>query len=177
MITLKAISMKRFFTFLVLLFFSLNFLGFYSYYAFRLVEIRKESKAQLQYLPEHQLSKFIFTQRAYEEVKRGDDEIQVEGRMYDLARLEVHADSVTVFALHDAAEDNLISFLQTVLQRSATDKKPIPATVIQIFGLTYLGSFFEWKSQLKSSEVGHTEYTFSAATFSPQHRTPPPRLV
>ena len=177
MITLSPSSMKRYFAFLVLLLFSLNFLGFYGYYSFRLVEIRKEAKAQLKYLPEHQLSKFVFTPGAYEKVKRGDDEIKVEGRMYDIARLEVRGDSVIVFALHDEAEDNLISFLQTVLKRSATDKKPIPSSVIQFFGLTYLGSFFEWKSGLIGSEVGHTEYIFSSHTFSPQLCTPPPRVI
>ncbi len=169
--------MKRYFTFFVLFLFSLNFLGFYGYYAFRLIEIRKEAKAQLKYLPEEQLSKFTFSTLAYEEVKRGDDEIQVEGRMYDIARLERTTDSVIIFALHDEAEDNLISFLQTVLKRSATDKKPIPSSVTQFFGLTYLGSFFKWESEFLRSEAGNTTYTFSQHIFSLQRSTPPPRVI
>lgn len=177
LLTLGANRMKRYFAFFVLFLFSLNFLGFYGYYAFRLVEIRREAKAQLMYLPEDQLSKFTFSTLAYEEVKRGDDEIQVEGRMYDIARLERSADAVIIFALHDEAEDNLISFLQTVLKRSATDKKPIPSSVTHFFGLTYLGSFFEWKSTAPSDETGTTVHTFSCRTFSLQLSTPPPRVI
>lgn len=177
MLTLRADRMKRYFTFFVLFLFSLNFLGFYGYYAFRLIEIRKEAKAQLKYLPEHQLSKFTFSTLAYEQVKRGDDEIQVEGRMYDIARLEKTADSVIIFALHDEAEDNLISFLQTVLKRTATDKKPIPVSITHFFGLTYLGSFFEWKSSAPRYETGSTVHTFSCSTFKTQLSTPPPKVI
>ena len=177
MITLSTNKMKRFLAFIVLLLFSLNFLGFYAYYTFRLIEIRKEAKSQLKYLPEHQLSKFAFSTLTYEQVKRGDDEIQVDGRMYDIARLEMRTDSVIVFALHDEAEDNLISFLQTVLQRSTSDKKPIPISVTQFFGLTYLGSSFEWKSRVSHLEKGNTVHFFSYNTFFPQLSTPPPKSI
>lgn len=167
--------MKRFSTFVVLLIFSLNFLGFYAYYAFRLVEIRREMKAQLQFLPEEQLNQFVFSSTEYEVVRRGDDEIQVKGRMYDIARMEMREDSVLVLALHDEAEDNLISFIQTIVKRSASDKKPLPSTVMDFFTLVYLLPAFEWSGAAQLKEPGHTQHLLAQTSFYPSQHLPPPK--
>jgi hypothetical protein len=167
--------MKRFPTLVILFTFSLNFLGFYAYYAFRLVEIRREMKAQLQFLPEEQLNRFVFSTTEYEEVKRGDDEIQVEGRMYDIARMEIQADSVLVFALHDEAEDNLISFIQTIVKRSASDKKPLPSTVVDFFSLVYLLPDLAWVGMTVEKIKGNTQHLLVYTSFYPGLHSPPPQ--
>lgn len=168
--------MRRSATLFALLIFSLNFFGFYCYYAFRLVEIRKEARTQLKYLPETALTKFVLTPAKYNEVKRGEDEIQVEGRMYDIARLQVNQDSVVVLALHDAAEDNLISFLQLIVERSASDKKPLPASVMHFFGLMYLPAFFAWECSTPTVVAGNTPYQFLQPIQSINLNTPPPKV-
>lgn len=174
--TLSFRTMKRFSAFVVLLFFSLNFLGFYVYYAFRLVEIRREMKAQLKFLPENQLNRFVFSETEYEEVKRGDDEVQVLGRMYDIARVETYKDSVLVLALHDEAEDNLISFIQTIVKRSTSDKKPLPSTVVEFFTLVYLLPSFDWRGVVQAKQAGYTKHLLGHAVFYPGQHSPPPKV-
>jgi len=168
-------SAKRFSAFVVLLFFSLNFLGFYAYYAFRLVEIRREMRAQLQFLPAEELDRFVFSRAEYEVVKRGNDEIQVKGQMYDIARMEMDKDSVLVLALHDEAEDNLISFIQTIVKRSASDKKPMPSAVMDFFTLLYLLPVFEWSGAASVNETGHTAHLLTYLSFYPGKHSPPPK--
>lgn len=175
-VTLSFHSMKRFSAFVVLLLFSLNFFGFYAYYAFRLVEIRREMRMQLQFLPEEQLNRFVFSTTEYNEVMRGDDEVQVSGCMYDIARMEMYKDSVLILALHDEAEDNLIAFIQTIVERSATDKKPLPTTVMVFFTLVYLLPAFEWEGAAQVRETGHTQHLLAYSSFYPGQHSPPPRV-
>lgn len=166
--------MSRRITLFVLLIFSLNFLGFYCYYAFRLIEIRKEARAQLKFLPESRLDKFTFSEHEYEKVRRGEDEIEVNGSMYDIAKITQHNDSMIVLALHDEAEDNLIAFLQTIVKRSASDKKPVPPTVLHLFNLSYLPAYFVWNAEIDTVECGNTVYSpFSSNYITPQLSPPP----
>jgi hypothetical protein len=73
-----------------------------------------------------------------------DDEIpnefELHGNMYDVIRIERFPGKVVVFAVHDAAEDELISFIKSIFTPKSS--KPLPATMMNILTLQYLPSFF-----------------------------------
>ncbi|MCX8490954.1 MAG: hypothetical protein ORN54_07795, partial [Cyclobacteriaceae bacterium] len=62
-----------------------------------------------------------------------EDELELNGRMYDVARVEVKEGIYLVYALHDRAEDNLLGFLDEVVKRSSSDKKPVPSQLLHFF--------------------------------------------
>jgi hypothetical protein len=138
--------MKRLLVFILLLVFSLQFTGFYIYYAFRLTEIRREVRSQLKFLPEEKLERFVLTHDQFMTARHGDDELRLQGKMYDIARMESANDSLIIFALHDEAEDNLLSLLTTVVKRTNTDKKPLPLPLFSLLALVYLPATFSYSA-------------------------------
>jgi hypothetical protein len=129
---------------ILLLVFCLQFTGFYFYCAFRLIEIQREVRYQLQFLQEEKLEHFAMSHAQFAKAKHGDDELRIRGRMYDIARIEAAGDSLHIFALHDEAEDNLLSFLSTVVSRTTHDKKPLPPSLYSLLTLVYLPCEFSY---------------------------------
>ena len=160
--------------FLVVL--ALQFVGFYAYFGSRLLAIRKEMRAALATLPEEKLEKIVISAEEYKKVDTEENEIEISGKMYDIARV-VKRDSVYVlFALHDEHEDSLLSLLNEMIKRSTNDKKPVPSVVGQFLTLVFvLPQSFEFLHPLTPSFL-ITEYMKSSNEFELMIDAPPPRV-
>lgn len=169
--------MKRAFTILLLTVFFLHFIGVYVYFVVKLSAIHREMKAQLQFLPEDQLERWQITRSEYESFKVDDHEISIAGKMYDIARVEQKGDSVIVFALHDEAEDNLLSFLDEVAVRSSKDTARAPSQVVQFTSLIFLMPMTAVLQKTSLTVIPSvTAYQFTTITFKAEHESPPPKV-
>lgn len=168
--------MKRLCTILLLTVFFLHFAGVYVYFVVKLSAIHREMKAQLQFLPEEQLEKIQLTRSEYESSKVDNHEVSLAGKMYDIARVEQRGDSVIVFAIHDEAEDNLLSFLDEVAVRSSRNTARAPSQVVQFTTLIFL---MPLTTVLQNASAiiapSATTYQFATITFVAEHETPPPK--
>lgn len=114
--------------------------GCYVYFIARLTAIRAEMREQLKTLPDHELTMFTFTQEEFRKAKENDHEVKVNGKMHDIARIVLKGEKLLVYALHDEAEDNLLSFLHEMVKRSSNDKKPVPSQLIQLLTLQFISA-------------------------------------
>jgi hypothetical protein len=167
--------MKRAVSILMIVVFSLHFAGFYAYYAFRLVDIRKEMRKELKQKPLYELQKLTLSIEEYTRSKVGDDEVNVGGKMYDIARMEAFNNEIVIYALHDEAEDSLISLLNTIIKRGDDDKRPVPQSLLALLGLHYLPSVFHLINHVLLNSKASTHYLVSIYSFYPNLLSPPPR--
>jgi hypothetical protein len=130
--------MKKAFGIVLLALFLLQIGGGYIYFIARLSSIRMEMHEQLKTLPDHELTLLTFSESEYENAKADDYEVKVKGKMYDIARVVKRNGRILVYALQDEAEDNLLSVVREILDRSANDKKPVPAHCIQLLTLDFI---------------------------------------
>lgn len=154
----------------------LQFGGGYVYFVGRLSSIRMEMREQLKTLPDHELTLLTLSESDYKKSKVDDHEVKVEGKMYDIARIERKNGTVLIFAKHDAAEDNLLSFLQEVLHRATTDKKPLPHRFIQLLTLQFILVENEFPKNTSVSVMHATSYTNALYAYSTRIDSPPPRV-
>lgn len=136
--------MRRLFSILILALLSVNLVGGYFYFFVRTVQIKKDMRAMLQALPDNQLDFLTLTVEEFNTARVDAHEIKVNGKMYDIARVQLEGDVVQVFCLHDKAEDNLLGFLGTVLNRIQNDTTRPPASIIQFTLLQYIPVQFEF---------------------------------
>lgn len=148
--------------------------GFYVYYSFRLSDIHREMRAQLRNLPADQLQQLVLSKKDYDAARVGGDEVRVDGRMYDIARLTVVGDSVHIYCLHDEAEDNLIAFMGEILHRVHTDDEPVNVSVILLFALKFVPSHFILTQPEPATDRLTTAYQFHSSTCFQSSSTPPP---
>lgn len=133
-------------------------------------------RSKLKELPADQLEVIHLSNKTYQQALRDDDEIEVNGKMYDIARIEVKEKQIIVYALHDSAEDNLLSFLDHVLKNAAQDQQQVPSPLFQFSALTFiLPSVFSFNNPLSLSFCSFTNYSMSDFSFIPSLDTPPPR--
>lgn len=159
--------------FLVLL--ALQLAGFYAYFGARLVSIRKEMRAALAALPEEKLEKIVLSVDEYKKVDSEESEIELSGKMYDIAKVVKRDNIYILFALHDAHEDSLLSLLDEMIKRSTNDKKPVPSVVAQFLALVFvLPQSFEFLHSHTASFLV-TEYAKSSKDFDLMIDAPPPR--
>jgi hypothetical protein len=132
-------------------------------------------REQLKYIPEEQLTRFDFTAGEFQRARVDDHEINVGGKMYDIARITEQGNFLVVLALHDEAEDNLLSFLNELVKRSTNDKKPIPEQLVNLLSLEFMLE----KNVLPvncSQPIHHTSlYQKVASLVFQNNETPPPR--
>jgi hypothetical protein len=149
--------------------------GCYVYFITRLTAIRIEMREQLNHLPDDQLTLLTLTTEEYHKAKVDDHEVKVNGKMYDIARVIFHKDNVLVYAIHDEAEDDLLSFLDEIVKRSANDKKPLPSQLVQLLTLIFLPTENQLPVNSSVAFIHATKYTQSYLAFARLIDSPPPR--
>ncbi|MFY8037873.1 MAG: hypothetical protein ACOVMQ_11930 [Cyclobacteriaceae bacterium] len=159
--------------FLVLL--ALQFVGFYAYFGSRLLAIRQEMRAALSALPEEKLEKIVLSANEFKKLDAEENEIELSGKMYDIAKIVKTEGGYILFALHDEHEDSLLALLDELIKRSTNDKKPVPSVVAQFLALVFVvPQSFELLHPLTPSFL-ITEYVKSSKDFDLMIDAPPPR--
>ena len=134
-------------------------------------------RSKLKYLPADQLEIIRLSAKAYKQALRDDDEIEVNGKMYDIARIEIKENQVIVYALHDSAEDNLLSFLDHVLKNAAQDQQQVSSSLFQFNFLSFvLPSDFRVENPSIWILYHFTSYHIGDTSFVLSLDTPPPRV-
>lgn len=168
--------MKRLFSALLLTVLCLNLVGGYVYFFFRAIHIKQEMRKLVRSLPDEQLSQFTFTPGAFEGAHVDNHELKVDGKMYDIARIHIDGNLVRVFALHDKAEDKLLGFLDTTLNRLQNDTTQPPGSIMQFTLLQYTPVHFEFQfSSPLVAEVALPNYSINAWSISLPVDSPPPQ--
>jgi hypothetical protein len=171
--------LKRWLSILLLSFILANVAGFYVYFIFRLKEIRSEMRAALKHLPEEKLQRISMTHAQYFTAQEETNEIEWQGFMYDVARVQTTADSVLVFALRDEAETNLLSFMQRMVDMAGQDEQTPPAAFNQFSALVFtLPAVMQWRQMATRNGVifpllGSPKILFGFRSI----QTPPPWLA
>lgn len=151
--------------------------GFYVYFVFRLEAIHEESKAALFKESASEFERFELSVEAYEDALVEENEIKINDRMYDVAKVKYYHGSVILFARHDAAEDDLLLFIKEVLQNASSDEKPTPGILTSFLSLQFLKSDFPQFKILDADSITHCTFYLSLFnTLSPIGLTPPPEM-
>lgn len=132
--------MKKIVSFLILSVFLTHFVGFYAYFVVRQSQIRHEMRATIGSLPNDQFEVFELEIEAYQKIKVNEHEVKIDGKMYDHSSPKIENGKIILFAKHDKAEDNLLSFLNEVINRAENDSKPTPSVLMNFLTLNFISA-------------------------------------
>lgn len=167
---------KKYTAILVLSLLLVHLAGFYVYFVVRLGEVRMEMRKKLADMPETRLEVITIPRESFKASWLEELEMKWQGRMYDIARVEVSMETVRVFCLHDEDEDGLVSFISSVIETSRQDKKETPGTVIQFFSLKYVTAQILIPTlEIKRLVSNETAYRVVSGTYTSDPVSPPPR--
>lgn len=145
------------------------------YFMVRMGQIRTEMRREISQLPLPQLTRFEFTPHEFRKAKVDDHEVKVEGRMYDIARIEFFNHRVVVFAKHDAAEDNLLWFFNEVFARSWNDDQTSPTSLTHFISLTFIVESCTMLKIELQKDIHHTVMRESYYSIDCSLESPPPK--
>ena len=168
--------MKKLFSVILVSLLLFNFAGLFLYFSVQLFRIHQEMKAKIRTLPDEELEILVMRQEDFNKARVEEDEMEVLGKMYDIARIKESGDTVIVYALQDAAEDNLLAFMDGVVKRPLQDKTSPPAQILQFISLTFLPPAQQPLFFLEACAVtADTYYFFSDFCCPLSIESPPPR--
>jgi hypothetical protein len=171
----KFAHVKRLATLFVLSVMLFNGAGFYIYYAFELDRIRDEAKQFLKSLPAEHLTVLQMTRTQYTDALVEEDEIRFRGAMYDVCRITIECEDVSVFCFRDEKEESALAFLSELVTKPIEQKR-IPVSVINFIRLNFLVHDFSVTFDVQHEEVIHrTVYFFCFTDIFNRIETPPPR--
>lgn len=149
--------------------------GFYVYFVVRLGDLRMTMREKLALLPAEQLEVVKIPVASFRSHWINEREMEWEGKMYDIARIEKQGTDVIVYALHDKDEDRLLNLLTAVVDMARQDPQPAPATVVQFFMLKFvISQKIAIASATPRQSFGvYVPYLHSSP--APDILTPPPR--
>jgi hypothetical protein len=167
--------MKKIFAIAIVSLFLLHYAGFYAYFGARLMSIRYDMKNKLKELPEEKLEKIVLSKNDFAKIDFDEDELELNGKMYDIAKIIERGDQFIIHALHDASEDNLLSFLDEMVKRSNNDKKPVPSQLLEFFSLVFLPTQNNLCFYQKSYQKHFYQYSNLYSSLRSAIDSPPPQ--
>jgi hypothetical protein len=170
--------MKKIPAFLLLAVLLVNAAGFYVYYAIELNRIHREMRAKIRQMPDHALTRLSLTHQQFENSFVENDEVKVNGKMFDIGRIKTTSDSVIVFALHDEKEEDLMAFVNDIVSKPFDQKSGVTEFVVNYIGLNYLPGQQVREFSTEGSSITHfSQYTHSSNVWFRRVDFPPPRMV
>ena len=131
-------------------------------------------RLKLRELPADQLTLIMLSQKEYAEAKVEELEIKVDGKMFDIARVDMRYDIVLVYCIHDEAEDNILAFLDKVLVSPLNDDQA--ESMMQFFTLNYLPTYWNFLTPRFCEENRFTAYTEFHSSPDRENVIPPPKI-
>lgn len=132
-------------------------------------------RAELKNLRAEKLELIKLTSAEFKKVRVEEHEVKVNGKMYDIARIEIKGDDYYVYCLHDEAEDSLLALLDKILSLPLKDKNA-PAQVLKFSSLIFiLPAVQSVQPCLTASLNFFMLYTEHFCSFIPALDSPPPR--
>jgi hypothetical protein len=155
-----------------------NFTGGYVYFFVRGMQIKRDMHELLKNLPDDELELIILTPEEFKTARVEYHEIKVDGKMYDIARIQTIDEALHVYCVHDEEEDNLLTFLNAVLNNIQNDRQSIPNAIVQFTGLQYLPVDEIVILISKATEITHRVlYTQAGYELLLPITTPPPKSL
>ncbi len=167
--------MKKLFAIAFVSLFLLHFAGVYTYFGVRLINIRQEMKLKLKTLSDDQLVKIVLSKKDFQKVDLEENEIELNDNMYDIAKIEKNGNEYVLYAQHDEHEDNLLSFLDEIMKRSNSDKKPVPSQLLQLLSLVYISPSNNFSFRKTVTEKHFSLYSNLYSSFHSSIESPPPK--
>jgi hypothetical protein len=168
---------RRWLSISFLLLLAVNFAGGNLFFIIRAAQIKNEMRTLLKTLPDDQLEIITLSMDEFKRVCVNEHEIKVNGKMYDIARIQVEGEILHVYCVHDEAEDNLLSFLDSVLIRLQDDSTQPPASVTAFVTLHFISTEFTFEFQHEELEpLTLTPYLQTDFLVSLVIDVPPPRV-
>jgi hypothetical protein len=168
--------LKRAGTILILVILLSNGTGFYVYYFLRLQDIRAEMRERLKLLPDEELEVLTLTREEYRKSVVEENEVKVNGKMYDVARVKISGRIVRVYCVHDEKEDNLLAFAAELLSAPMKEKPSVPVQIFQFIGLNFILPTSDFDINNSGALVSiATPYGFALTEVCIQPSAPPPR--
>jgi hypothetical protein len=171
----SGLMMNRPFAFFVACVFTLQLCGFYTYYFFRNIQLHANVFERLE--KNIQPEAMTMSAKAFNDNLVEENELRIEGKMFDIKKIDAADDSVKITVLRDIEEEILVEFLSDLISGTTHETNDnLPGQVLQIFQLTFLPSSFSFSvkdiSPASSLAVLNSESPLTANTFL---ITPPPR--
>jgi hypothetical protein len=131
-------------------------------------------QATLSAIPENKLTLIVLSEDDFENSFKDENEIEIDGQMYDVSKIINEGKIVKVYCLHDTEEDNLLMFLDELSNTPVHDDQ-LANTVLQFLTLQYLPVSSEIIFFRSASKIFFTDYTFSIKDSLFAVDSPPPR--
>ena len=130
--------MKKILAILILSVMCIHLAGFYAYFVVRQNQIRQEMREAIGTLPTQDFQRFVFKKEEYQKVRVNDHEVRINDKMYDHGAPTFEGEMIVLLALHDEAEDSLISLFKELIESSSQDKKPVPSQLFSFLNLIFI---------------------------------------
>lgn len=170
--------MKRAISIVVLMIMLFNGAGFYMYYFFQLLEIKREMRMAVRNMKPSQLKIIRLSGEEFEHARVDDDEISIDGRMYDVAFVKNTGSDVFVYCVRDHAEENLLGFISDIISKPIDSKKPMPAQITTFLKLIYLVPSGAITHEFSGKPVPISKpYSPALKSADTRNLTPPPEIA
>ena len=167
---------KKFFALLLVALLLVHLAGFYVYFVVRLGDLRIAMREKLADLPVEQLEIISIPAAEFRSSWLLEREMEFNGKMYDIARVQKLGQNILVYCLHDTDEDGLLSFISAVVDMSQQDNERAPESVIQFLNLEFVVADVLcpcWLAAVKGKTLNHQQTYFTQVDLIPV--TPPPQ--
>lgn len=131
---------KRAVSIVIISILTVHLAGIYVFSVVRLGEIRMEQRYRLASLPADQLDVLQVPAAKFKSFWMEEREMEWQGKMYDIARVEREGETILIYCLHDEDEDNLLNFIAAVVETSRQDSQQAPGSLVQFLALEYVVS-------------------------------------
>jgi hypothetical protein len=123
--------MKRIVSFVLLLLFLYNFIGYFPVFEIMQQKIKADVEKEIKTnLRNRKLEVLRIPRSVYQNPGKNfhrvnEHEISWNGNLYDIVKQEVSSDTIIIYAVHDKAEENLFSMLDHQIKNYVDSNKPL----------------------------------------------------
>jgi hypothetical protein len=126
------------------------------------------------------LENITLSRREYESSKTDEYEIRFRGKMYDIAYIEFHNDSVTIYCINDTEEENLFVALEKIFshakRHSGEQQHQLPQQFVKFLSLAFVQTEAFSSTCIDFTKSLPQQHTIYFPEIFPAYASPPPKF-
>jgi hypothetical protein len=151
-----------------------QFSGLYCIFVIRILQLHAERAERLSHASPEEFEILELSVSDYDQARVEDSELEINGRMYDVAKIEVAGSRVKLLVLADDDEDSILTLMDFCVKKGQRNGKT-SRLIVKVFTSLYLPSkfFLQFSPCSNTSPLMFDEMHYHS--LKPSIGTPPPK--
>ena len=121
---------------------------------------------------------FVLSKNEFEENSINENEILLNGSLYDIISLKITGDKIEIVAFHDEEEEIVLLSIKAAIDNNSGENKSLPNPITRMITMIFISPDIFYSPVLTiTKQLSYIDFSIAVSTVKSETASPPPWFI